>query len=73
MQALDSAAEESPLFFEIAAPTFANTSFQIFVKWAPGYVERGWRGWLASADHHWQDWLGLYGTSELVAGFWFSG
>ena len=56
VQASDSAAEESPLFFEIAAPIIANTSFQIFVKWAPGYVERGWRGWLASAAHHWQDW-----------------
>ena len=56
VQASDSAAEESPLFFEITAPTFANTSFQIFVKWAPGYVKRGWRGWLASVDHHWQDW-----------------
>ncbi|MEE2717945.1 MAG: DUF2207 domain-containing protein, partial [SAR324 cluster bacterium] len=67
VQAPEVATEASPLFFEIADTIKANTSFQIFVKWESGYVERGWRGrlasaerqgqeWGASADRRWQDW-----------------
>jgi len=56
VQAPDTTTEESPLLFEIADTIKTNTSFRIFVKWKPDSVERGWRGWLASAAHHWQDW-----------------
>ena len=69
VEASVSESEESPLFFEIEDTIKANTRFQIFVAWERGFVERGWRGWLASAEHHWQDWWALAEIPDWLPDF----